>query len=363
MLFRSDKTEDVRGTITFPGSNTPVKADDLWVIKIKCIFELNIGDTALVCRTYPVKLDATIPNCPNCLYNWSTGEKTPNITVYPTQTQKIFVKVTATTACTIGDDIVIKVIPSPDVASYIVKPPRCNNGKDAVIALDSARGGTPPYFLVNGRDTYPRRFFIENLPAGLYDISLVDRNGCKLDTKVAIPNPIPFILQLPASKEIPFGDSFRLNVITDRPFTNYYWSDRTIRSLDTFVKPFDSNTYSLTAIDSLGCVKSATTQVTIRRDNLFFTPSVFSPNGDLINEYFTIYGGKTVVSIKNLKIFARAGHLIYQKELIFPAAESEGWNGRFNGSDAPIGVYVYFAEVTYIDGKKELIKGDFTLMR
>ena len=90
---------------------------------------------------------------------------------------------------------------------------------------------------------------------------------------------------------------------------------------------------------------------------------VFESNGDLINEYFTIYGGKTVVNIKNLKIFARAGHLMYQKELIFPAAESEGWNGRFNGSDAPIGVYVYFAEVTYIDGKKELIKGDFTLMR
>ncbi len=348
-----DKTEDARSKNT----------NDMWVVKIKCIFELNLGDTALVCKSYPVKLDATIPNCRNCLYNWSTGDSTPIITVYPTQTQKIFVKVTATTACNIKDDVTLKVIKSPEIAEYIVKPPRCTDGRDAVIALDSAKGGTPPYFLVNGKDTFPRRFFIENLQAGNYTISLVDRNGCKLDKKVVIPNPAPFVLTLPPSRDIPFGDSFHLKVTSDRPFSSYAWSDRSIRSLDTFVKPFDSNTYSITATDSSGCIKTAVTQVIIRRDNLFFTPTAFSPNNDFINDYYTIFGGKMVVSIKNLKIFAPSGHLMFQKELIFPAAESEGWDGYFKGVLAPTGIYLYFAEVTYIDGRKEMIKGDFTLVR
>jgi hypothetical protein len=64
-----------------------------------------------------------------------------------------------------------------------------------------------------------------------------------------------------------------------------------------------------------------------------------------------------------LKIFAPAGHLMFQKELIFPASESEGWDGYFKGVLAPAGIYLYFAEVTYIDGRKEMIKGDFTLVR
>lgn len=357
-----DKSENARGKLTYPDGNS-LNTDDMWVVKIKCIFELNLGDSTQICKTNPVTLDATIPNCRNCLYNWSTGDTASVITVYPTQTQKVFVKVTATTACTIQDEVVLKIIPTPEVAAYSVKPPRCNDGQDAVIALDSARGGTPPYFLVNGKDTFPRRIFIENLSSGLYTISLVDRNGCKLDKKINIPNPTPFLLNLPESKEIPFGDSFRLNVTSDRPLSSFYWSDQTIRSLDTFVKPFDSNTYSITAVDSLGCVKTVATQVVIRRDNLFFAPLAFSPNGDLINEYYTIYGGKTVVSIKNFRIFARGGHLMFQKELIFPASETEGWDGRFNGTDAPPAVYVFVAEVTYIDGRREIIKGDFTLFR
>ena len=357
-----DKSENARGKLTF-NDGTSLNTNDMWVVKIKCIFELNLGDSTLVCRSNPITLDATIPNCRNCLYSWSTGDSSSAITIVPTQTQRVFVKVTATTACTIKDDVLLKLIPSPEIAAYTVKPPRCHDGRDAVIALDSARGGTPPYFLVNGKDTFPRRIFIENLSAGNYNISLVDRNGCKIDKKIDIPNPTPFLLELPESREIPFGDSFRLNVNSDRPLSSFYWSDRTIRSLDTFVKPFDSNTYSITAVDSLGCIKTVATQVVIRRDNLFFAPTAFSPNGDLVDEYYTIYGGKTVVSIKNLKIFARGGHLVFQKELIFPASESEGWDGHFNGANAPPGVYIYMAEVTYIDGRKQLIKGDFTLFR
>ncbi len=358
----SDKTENARGRLVFPDGGK-LNTNDMWVAKIKCIFELNLGDSTQVCVSYPVTLDATIPDCRNCLYSWSTGETTPIITVNPKQTVKIFVKVTATTACTVKDDILLKIIPSPEVAEYSVKPPRCHDGNDAVIALDSARGGSPPYFLVNGHDTFPRRIFIENLKSGSYTISLVDRMGCKIDKKIDIPNPTPFVLQLPESKEVQFGDSFRLTVTTDRPLSSFYWSDRSIRSLDTFVKPFDSNTYSITAIDSLGCIKMAATQVIIRRDNLFFAPQAFSPNGDLINDYYTLYGGKTVVSIKNFKVFGRGGHLMFQKDHIFPAAETEGWDGYFQGQEAMTGVYVFWAEVTYIDGRKEIIKGDFTLIK
>jgi gliding motility-associated-like protein len=354
-----NKSENARGNI-IPGIGKP---SDMWVIKIKCIFELALGDSTQVCQANSVTLDATIPNCRNCLYEWTTGATTASIIVSPTQTQRIGVKVIATNACTIKDDVVLKVIPSPEIAAFTIKPPTCHNGVDGRIALDSARGGSPPYFLVIQGDTFPRKFFIDNLKAGDYQIALVDRKGCKLEKLIAIPNPTPFELKLPDSRELNFGDSFRLTVSSNRPLSTYNWSDRRLIGLNPWVKPFDSYTYSLTATDSLGCIKIATTQLTVRRDNLYFAPNLFSPNGDTVNDYFVLFGNRMVVSIDRFKVFNRAGHLMYQIDRIFPAAETAGWDGRFRGKDAPSDVYVFVAEVTYIDGRTQIIKGDFHLMR
>ena len=353
-----DKSENARGK-NADGSNT----DDFWVAKIKCIFELNLGNDTLVCRTAPVSFDATIPNCPNCQYEWSNGSTASTITVRPTETMNLRVKVTATDACVVKDDISLVVIPSPDFANYTIQPPRCHDGNDGVIALDRAHGGTPPYFLVINQDTFARQIFIDKRTAGTYNVSLVDRKGCRLDANVSVPNPPPFILTLPDSRELPFGDSFRLNVTTNRPLSNFYWSDRSIHSLDTIVKPFDSQTYSIFATDALGCAKTAAMQVTIRRDNLFFAPQAFSPNGDGRNDFYQLFGGKTVVSIDHFKIFDRWGSLLFANERIYPAHETDGWDGRFRGTEMSEGVYVFIAEVTYIDGRKELIKGDLTLFR
>jgi gliding motility-associated-like protein len=168
---------------------------------------------------------------------------------------------------------------------------------------------------------------------------------------------------LSPSMEIPFGDSFHLKGSANRPLNSFRWSDVSIRTLDTFVRPFDSQTYSLFATDSLGCSKTALTQVTIRRDNLYFAPQAFSPNGDFNNDIYAIYGGKTVVSIDNMKIFDRWGQLIYRTNRIFPITDSPGWDGTFGGQQMSEGIYVFNAEVTLIDGKKFVIRGDIMLVR
>ncbi len=356
-----DKSENARGKITTPDGI--ISTNDFWVVKIKCIFDLNLGNDTLVCRATPVFLDATIPNCGNCLYEWSNGARTASITVRPIVTTPFSVKVTATDACIIQDKMEVVIIPSPTVATYIVQPPRCNDGKDGVIALDSARGGTPPYYLEVNGEIFPRQIFIDKRASGTYRVALVDRKGCRLESDIVVPNPRPFILALPPSAEIPFGDSFRLKVTSDRPLSSFKWSDRSIRSLDTFVRPFDSQTYNLFATDSLGCSKTASTQLTIRRDNLFFAPDIFSPNGDTKNDFYTIYGGKMIKSIENLRIYDRWGELVYQAKRLFPVADSEGWDGTFRGRDMAVGIYAFNVEVTYIDGKKIIVKSNLTLMR
>ena len=354
-----DKSEDQRGGRDGQGT----LFNDFWVVKIKCLFDLNLGNDTLVCRATPVTLDATIPNCRNCLYTWDNGATTSSITVRPTVTTSFSVQVTAADACIIKDDVKIVIIPSPTVATYTVVPPRCTDGKDGVIALDSARGGTPPYYLEVNGEVFPRQIFIDKRAAGTYKVVLIDRKGCRLESDIVMANPTPFILALPPSLEMPFGDSFHLKATSNRPLISFSWTDRSIRSLDTFVRPFDSQTYSIFGTDSLGCSKTATTQVTILRDNLFFAPQAFSPNGDFTNDVYAIYGGKTVVSVDNMRIFDRWGELIYHTKRIFPITDSPGWDGTFRGRDMASGIYAFNAEVTLIDGKKFIIRGDLMLMR
>jgi gliding motility-associated-like protein len=345
--------------------------NDFWVVKISCIFELNIGNQKLVCKSDTVILDATIPNCRNCKYAWFNSDTTttasattPVFKVYPDSSMVVRVRVTATNACAFGDKVRLEVRPSPTLVAYRISPPRCRDGSDGIIALDSALGGSPPYYLVVNGDTFPRQIFVTGRRAGIYPVTLVDREGCRLTQDIEVTNPPLFTLTLPPSQEIKFGDSFRLTATTNRPLSNFYWNDRSLRSLDTFVKPFDTYTYVLNATDTLGCQKTASVQVVIQRTNLYFAPTTFSPNNDGVNDYYQIFGNPMVTSIDDFKIFDRWGGLLFKKDRIYPLAhESEGWDGTLKGIMLSPGTYIFSARVTYIDKRKEWIKGDFQLMR
>jgi gliding motility-associated-like protein len=356
-----DKTENNRDT-----RNEKIDAltDDMWVVKINCLYDLDIGNDTLVCKLQPLEIGYQIPECKNCSYRWNTGETTPFITVNPTKTTRYKVDILVNKGCEIKDDIDVVIYPSPDSIAYIVTPPRCHNGKDGGVAIDSITGGTPPFTLVLDTDTFRQTRFINNIKAGKYPVTLIDKKGCTLKSEVIVPNPSPFELAITPNTQVPFGDSIRLWVTPNHPLDTFFWTNKSIRTLDTIVKPFDTENYGITATDTFGCTQRANVQFTVRRDNLYFAPNIFSPNGDTNNDYYQIYGGKTVVSITEFQIFNRWGEMMYSKPLIFPSQEQgNGWNGYFKGENALPGVYAFTALVTYIDKRSEYIKGSFDLVR
>jgi gliding motility-associated-like protein len=111
-------------------------------------------------------------------------------------------------------------------------------------------------------------------------------------------------------------------------------------------------TYTLTVTGIGGCTAS---------DNVFVKqllrpviPNAFSPNGDGINDIWTIryldsYPGATV------QIFDRYGRRIY-----ISTGYNTPWDGKYNGSPLPAGVYYYI-----VDPKNGLksINGSVTLIR
>jgi gliding motility-associated-like protein len=93
-----------------------------------------------------------------------------------------------------------------------------------------------------------------------------------------------------------------------------------------------------------------------------FIPNAFSPNGDGINDFFSIFANEDTKIIHQLNIYDRWGELIFIKKDFAPNQESLGWDGTFRGKKSMLGVYTYWAEVEFLDGKKKFFKGDLTLI-
>jgi gliding motility-associated-like protein len=106
--------------------------------------------------------------------------------------------------------------------------------------------------------------------------------------------------------------------------------------------------------DLNGCID------TVRKDIAIIllpdVPTAFTPNGDGENDVFLVRGGP--FKSMNLRIYNNWGQFIFESN-----DQLEGWNGTYNGTEQPIGVYVWVVEVEMLNGKKIKRTGDVTLLR
>jgi gliding motility-associated-like protein len=120
----------------------------------------------------------------------------------------------------------------------------------------------------------------------------------------------------------------------------------------------DTTLYVITATDSFGCSATATVSVTMIYAKEVLIPNAFSPNGDGENDVFRLTGRN--IATFELYIYDRWGNEMFAMEDI---NLNKGWDGTHRGTDCELGVYVYYALVTFTDGTEQLFKGNVTLVR
>ena len=89
----------------------------------------------------------------------------------------------------------------------------------------------------------------------------------------------------------------------------------------------------------------------------FDTPNIFSPNGDNINDYWTIDFNELIIN--KTSVFDRWGNNIGNWQNV----EKLEWDGMLNGRFVEQGVYVYIINYTGSDGKVNNIAGTVTVIR
>jgi len=143
----------------------------------------------------------------------------------------------------------------------------------------------------------------------------------------------------------------------------YVWSPAELVSQENAqsvsVAPTETTDFYVNAISDTGCEGTDTVTVVVLTRPEVFVPSAFSPNSDSSNDLLGI-NYVLVEELIDFRIFNRFGHLIFSSGSDMNAK----WDGNYNGSPQPIGVYSYALKYRPVDSNDEVVQmGNVTLVR
>ena len=76
-----------------------------------------------------------------------------------------------------------------------------------------------------------------------------------------------------------------------------------------------------------------------------------------------MYGGPEVELIKKLTVFNRWGATVFQGNNLESGMNTQGWDGTFNGKTVNPDVYIWIAEIQFLDGVVISYSGDLTVTK
>ena len=152
------------------------------------------------------------------------------------------------------------------------------------------------------------------------------------------------------------GAAVTLNGITSAPA--YSWEPAFLFSnpliLNTLVFPEETTIITLTATEN-GCTLSDYITITVSSD--LFIPTLFSPNGDGINERWLIDGIEEYPD-NSIHIYDRWGQEVFQSRSY---STTKAWDGTVRSGAVTEGVFFYVLELN--DTKNQQYKGSITVIR
>lgn len=307
-------------------------------------------------------------------YSWTNGS-TPlsnnTSTLEVSDAGAYTIVVTNNFGCTDQDNVTVSVDNEPPQIGVVKKEDISCFGKvDGAISILSVTGGHPPYlYSLNGQAFSTQKNFVA-LPAGLYQIEVLDANGCSSSTApITITEPPLLVTDIGSNLNISLGDSISLQASINRPVSaldTITWQpvfdEDNAQSLFQHFRPLQSTAVNFFVRDTNGC--TASDQVLIFVDNRrhVYVPNIFDPSGSGIHT-LTVYGGRDVEQIKDFKIYDRWGGLMYLTKDFYPNDESVGWDGTWKNKIVQPGVYVWTAVILFKDGETELYSGDVTIVK
>ncbi len=284
--------------------------------------------------------------------------------------------VTNAFGCTASDAVTIEATASLPVPEISVTPVGCYGEENGAIEITGISGGVEPYVYSLDGAAFTDNPDFSNLSAATYNLVIEDANGCQNEINFDITQPQETTVVLTATLDnldpptITLGESFEISALVNIPedsLMSVTWTGGEYLDCDTCLNvtatPIETTTFTVT-IQANECeeiVNSIT--VFVNKDREIFVPNIFSPDDDGQNDVFHIFADDNVERVLSFAIYARWGDRVFFQEDFTPNDPFFGWDGTHLGQDMNSGVFVWAAEVEFIDGEKVVFKGDVTLAR
>jgi gliding motility-associated-like protein len=200
--------------------------------------------------------------------------------------------------------------------------------------------------------------------------TLVARHPCgDASTQLRLTYAPPLAVALADLPVIPLGERVRMQpqISSGAPVVWQWWPAEGLSCTDCpepWLTPLQSGEYQLLVEDQYGCTATASVSMVVDASQpKLYAPNAFSPNGDGVNDQWTLYPGPAIDDILDLEVYDRWGSKVWQLLESAANAPLNGWDGKIAGQLAATGVYVWLAQVRLINGEVVLLKGEVLLVR
>ncbi|HMR45755.1 MAG TPA: gliding motility-associated C-terminal domain-containing protein, partial [Bacteroidia bacterium] len=198
-------------------------------------------------------------------YLWNNGNTTNNITNLTTGYYTI--TVTDSNQCTKRDSVFIGHTNGPTITNFSRTLIKCHNDSSGSLTVN-VTGGTPFYNYQWSGFPGVNNATLQNIPAGVYSVTVTDANGCTVNGTDSLQNPpLITITHTLSNASCNLNNGIAQISVTGgaTPYL-YNWSNGVTGV--THVDTLANNFYTVTITDALGCIKTDT--FTIQR-----TPATF----------------------------------------------------------------------------------------
>jgi gliding motility-associated-like protein len=191
-----------------------------------------------------------------------------------------------------------------------------------------------------------------------YTMVATSNYGCTDTLNVRITVHPQALIYLPDSVTIFPGESYHISPQTN--CSSFSWTP--VAGLndpyisDPVATPLLDTRYVVTGMTPYGCVTTDSIDIYSNPGALVALPNAFTPGTGVNNKFMIAKRG--LVQLRHFRIYNRWGNLVFETTNI-----DAGWDGTYNGTPQPLGVYIYDIEAVTDSGTVFEKHGNVTLLR